>query len=115
MLAHLYCIDPGDCRWADCVLSHGCRQQVAAVMLSLEDELAVLDLRYADLLQSVQKLSGCDDDDAEVSLCFIVIAVAQFMYCSLLALQLVVTLTVAASQCTSHAVVLALKRECAQH
>lgn len=35
-------------------------------MLSLEDELSVLDLRYADLLQSVQKLSGCDDEDAEV-------------------------------------------------
>ena len=44
-----------------------CRQQVAAVMLSLEDELSVLDLRYADLLQSVQRLSGCDEEDAEVS------------------------------------------------
>ena len=50
-------------------------------MLSLEDELAVLDLRYADLLQSVQKLSGCDDEDAEVSQCFRVIALAQLMYC----------------------------------
>ena len=39
-------------------------------MLSLEDELAVLDLRYADLLQSVQQLSGCDDEDAEVRQCF---------------------------------------------
>ena len=45
-----------------------CRQQVAAVMLSLEDELSVLDLRYADLLQSVQSLSGCDSEDAEVML-----------------------------------------------
>lgn len=36
-------------------------------MLSLEDELSVLDLRYADLLQSVQRLSGCDEEDAEVS------------------------------------------------
>ena len=43
-----------------------CRQQVAAVLLSLEDELAVLDLRYADLLQSVQSLSGSDEDDVEV-------------------------------------------------
>ena len=43
-----------------------CRQQVAAVLLSLEDELAVLDLRYADLLQSLQSLSGSDEDDVEV-------------------------------------------------
>ena len=43
-----------------------CRQQVAAVLLSLEDELAVLDLRYADLLQSVQGLAGSDEDDVEV-------------------------------------------------
>ena len=43
-----------------------CRQQVAAVLLSLEDELAVLDLRYADLLHSVQNLSGSDEEDVEV-------------------------------------------------
>ena len=43
-----------------------CRQQVAAVLLSLEDELAVLDLRYADLLQSVQSLAGSDEEDVEV-------------------------------------------------
>lgn len=44
------------------------RQQVASVLLSLEDELAVLDLRYADLLQSVQTLSGSDEEDVEVRL-----------------------------------------------
>ena len=43
-----------------------CRQQVAAVLLSLEDELAVLDLRYAHLLHSVHSLDGSDDDDVEV-------------------------------------------------
>ena len=43
-----------------------CRQQVASVLLSLEDELAVLDLRYADLLQSVQTLGGSDEEDVEV-------------------------------------------------
>lgn len=37
-------------------------------MLSLEDELSVLDLRYADLLQSVQSLGACDSEDAEVLL-----------------------------------------------
>ena len=37
------------------------------MLLSLEDELAVLDLRYADLLQSVQTLSCSDDEDTEVS------------------------------------------------
>ncbi|KAL0038702.1 hypothetical protein WJX79_003946 [Trebouxia sp. C0005] len=42
------------------------RQQVASVLLSLEDELAVLDLRYADLLQSVQALSGSDEEDVEM-------------------------------------------------
>ncbi len=42
------------------------RQQVASVLLSLEDELAVLDLRYADLLQSVQTLGGSDEEDVEV-------------------------------------------------
>lgn len=42
------------------------RQQVAAVLLSLEDELAVLDLRYAHLLQSVQSLTGSDEDDIEM-------------------------------------------------
>ena len=36
------------------------------MLLSLEDELAVLDLRYADLLQCVQSLSGSDEDDVEV-------------------------------------------------
>jgi len=45
-----------------------CRQQVASVLLSLEDELAVLDLRYADLLQSVQTLGGSDEEDVEVKL-----------------------------------------------
>ena len=43
-----------------------CRQQVAAVLLSLEDELAVLDLRYADLLQSVQSLANSEEDNVEV-------------------------------------------------
>lgn len=38
------------------------------MLLSLEDELAVLDLRYADLLQSVQALSGSDEEDVEVRL-----------------------------------------------
>ena len=38
---------------------------MASVLLSLEDELAVLDLRYADLLQSVQSL-GSDEEDVEV-------------------------------------------------
>jgi len=38
------------------------------VLLSLEDELAVLDLRYADLLQSVQTLNGSDEEDVEVRL-----------------------------------------------
>ncbi|DBB00057.1 hypothetical protein WJX77_006620 [Trebouxia sp. C0004] len=42
------------------------RQQVASVLLSLEDELAVLDLRYADLLQFVQTLSGSDEEDVEM-------------------------------------------------
>ncbi|KAA6429848.1 MAG: hypothetical protein FRX49_00280 [Trebouxia sp. A1-2] len=42
------------------------KQQVASVLLSLEDELAVLDLRYADLLQSVQALSGSDEEDVEM-------------------------------------------------
>lgn len=36
------------------------------MLLSLEDELAVLDLRYADLLQSVQSLAGSDEEDVEV-------------------------------------------------
>lgn len=36
------------------------------MLLSLEDELAVLDLRYADLLHSVHSLSASDEDDAEV-------------------------------------------------
>ncbi len=45
-----------------------CRQQVASVLLSLEDELVVLDLRYADLLQSVQTLGGSDEEDVEVKL-----------------------------------------------
>lgn len=39
---------------------------MASVLLSLEDELAVLDLRYADLLQSVQTLGGSDEEDVEV-------------------------------------------------
>lgn len=39
---------------------------MAAVLLSLEDELAVLDLRYADLLQSVHCLTRSDEDDIEV-------------------------------------------------
>ena len=38
------------------------------MLLSLEDELAVLDLRYAHLLQSVQSLSGSDEEDVEVRL-----------------------------------------------
>ena len=49
-------------------------------MLSLEDELSVLDLRYADLLQSVQKLSGCDEEDAEVG------CTAMQCYCTMHAL-----------------------------
>ena len=36
------------------------------MLLSLEDELAVLDLRYADLLQSVQTLACSDDEDVAV-------------------------------------------------
>ena len=36
--------------------------------MSLEDELVVLDLRYADLLQSVQTLGGSDEEDVEVKL-----------------------------------------------
>lgn len=38
------------------------------MLLSLEDELAVLDLRYADLLQSVHSLTASDEDDLQVHL-----------------------------------------------
>ena len=44
-----------------------CREQLNAVILSLEDELSVLDLRYADLLRQAQERCSSDAEDAEAS------------------------------------------------
>ena len=52
------------CQQADCLV---CREQLNAVLLSLEDELSVLDLRYADLLRQAQEHCSSEAEDAEVT------------------------------------------------
>ena len=50
-----------------------CREQMQSVLMSLEDELGALDLRYADLLRRAQlgldgaSLDSADDSEFEVS------------------------------------------------
>lgn len=52
--------------------SLACREQMQSVLMSLEDELGALDLRYADMLRRAQlspeglSLDSADDSEFEV-------------------------------------------------